>query len=108
MDIIAGYELENYNSMRPISFSNWPTTDILEHPSNFQDSEDRVGVDPNVIYIKGDLEPVGEFASYHVYPYYPDFLNFEEKYRNYIDHRGEHNNYAGYLNHLNSVHRLPF
>jgi hypothetical protein len=93
--------------MRPISFSNWPTTDILEHPSNFQDSEDRVGVDPNVIYIKGDLEPVGEFASYHVYPYYPDFLNFEEKYRNYIDHRGEHNNYAGYLNHLNSVHRLP-
>jgi hypothetical protein len=107
MDIIAEYELENYNSMRPISFSNWPTTDILEHPSNFQDSEDRVGVDPNVIYIKGDLEPVGEFASYHVYPYYPDFLNFEEKYRNYIDHRGEHNNYAGYLNHLNSVHRLP-
>jgi hypothetical protein len=107
MDTIAEYEMEHYNYIRPISFSNWPTTDILKHPANFEDSEDLVGVDPNVIYTKEEMDLVGQFASYHIYPYYPDFLNIEEKYVNYIDQRGEKNNYAGYLNHLNSVHRLP-
>ncbi|MGI6687043.1 MAG: hypothetical protein ACOX6Y_01550 [Christensenellales bacterium] len=107
MDIIAEYEMEHYHYLRPVSFTNWVTTDILEHPANFQDNEDLVGVDPNVIHAKGEMDLIGQFASYHIYPYYPDFLNFEEKYVNYIDHRGEKNNYAGYLNHLNSVHRLP-
>lgn len=107
MDTIVEYEMDHYNYIRPMSFTNWPTTDILEHPSNFQDSEDLVSVDPNVIYTKEEMDLVGQFASYHIYPYYPDFLNVEEQYVNYIDHRGEKNNYAGYLNHLNSVHRLP-
>lgn len=107
MDTIAEYEMKHYNYIRPVSFTNWPTTDILEHPAYSQDSEDLVGVDPNVIYTKEEMDLVGQFASYHIYPYYPDFLNIEEKYVNYIDQRGEKNNYAGYLNHLNSVHRLP-
>ncbi|MGI6349022.1 MAG: hypothetical protein ACOXZ0_03810 [Eubacteriales bacterium] len=107
MDFIAKYEMEHYNYIRPTSFTNWPTTDILEHPANFQDNEDVVGINPNVIYTKKEMDLVGQFASYHVYPYYPDFLNVEEKYINYIDHRGEKNNYAGYLKDLNSVHRLP-
>ncbi|MGI6616877.1 MAG: hypothetical protein ACOX36_02275 [Saccharofermentanales bacterium] len=107
MDTITKYEMDHYNYIRPMSFTNWPTTDILEHLSNFQDSEDLVSIDPNVIYTKEEMDLAGQFASYHVYPYYPDFLNVEEKYVNYVDHRGEKNNYAGYLNHLNSVHRLP-
>ncbi len=107
MDTIAEYEMDHYNYIRPMSFTNWPTTDILEHTSSFQDYEDMVGVDPNVIYTKEEMDLVGQFASYHIYPYYPDFLNVEEKYVNYVDHRGKKNNYAGYLNHLNSVHRLP-
>ncbi|NMA18037.1 MAG: hypothetical protein GX939_04705 [Clostridiaceae bacterium] len=107
MDTIVEYEMDHYNYIRPASFTNWPTTDILEHPANFQESEDLVSIDPNVIHTKKEMDLVGQFASYHVYPYYPDFLNVEEKYVNYVDHRGEKNNYAGYLNHLNSVHKLP-
>ncbi|HHW94500.1 MAG TPA: hypothetical protein GX736_01020 [Mogibacterium sp.] len=107
MDTIVKYEKKHYDYLRPVSFTNWPTTDILEHPANFQDNEDLVGVDPNVIYTKGEMDSVGQFASYHIYPYYPDFLNFEKKYLDYVDHRGQKNNYAGYLNHLKSVHRLP-
>src|SRR5690606_35058577 len=68
---------------------------------------DIVSVDPNVIYAKGEAEETGQFASYHVYPYYPDFLNYDPDYLNYEDHRGEKNNYAAYLNELKSVHRLP-
>nr|WP_106784098.1 hypothetical protein [Lysinibacillus timonensis] len=107
MDYITQYEYNQYNWIRPMSFTNWVTTDILEHPNEPDPEEDLVGVDPNVIYTKGLANEVGQFASYHVYPYYPDFLNYEEQYLNYIDHRGEKNSYAGYLSDLRSVHRMP-
>ncbi|WP_232423500.1 MULTISPECIES: hypothetical protein [Bacillus] len=107
MDILAQYEMKTYHSIRPMSFTNWPTTDILEHPSDATDGEDIVSVNPNVIYTKNDMDLAGQFASYHIYPYYPDFMHYDQKYQNYVDHRGEHNSYAGYLNALKSVHRLP-
>ena len=107
MDMITQYEVENYNWIRPMSFTNWVTTDLLSHPADSSEHEDIVSVDPNVIYTKKDMQKVGQFASYHIYPYYPDFLNYEEKYRNYIDHRGEKNNYAAYLDQLKNAHKLP-
>ncbi|MGD6801038.1 hypothetical protein [Rossellomorea aquimaris] len=106
MDTILVYDDENYGTTRPVSFTNWVTTDLLDHPSEPLEQEDLVSVDPNVIYLK-DEKSAGQFASYHVYPYYPDFLNLEEKYLNYIDHRGNKNSYAGYLNDLQQAHRLP-
>ena len=107
MDFITTYEGENYNWFRPMSFTNWVTTDILDHPAEPSDNEDMVSVDPNVIYTKKEMNETNQFASYHVYPYYPDFLNFEESYQTYVDHRGEINGYAAYLNELHEVHRLP-
>jgi hypothetical protein len=104
-DTIA-YETENYKVQRPMSFTNWPTTDYLEHPSEMDKNEDLVGVNPNTIY-QTDNYKSGVFASYHAYPYYPDFLNTEPKYIDYEDQQGELNNYAGYLNHLKESHRLP-
>lgn len=107
MDLMAEYEAEKYNSMRPMSFTNWVTTDNLDHPAEPSDQEDLATVDPNHIKLKGTLQEAGMFASYHVYPYYPDFLNLEPKYTEFIDHRGERNNYAGYLRDLNESHDLP-
>ena len=107
MDFITTYEGENYKWFRPMSFTNWVTTDILDHPAEPSDNEDMVSVDPNVIYTKKEMNETNQFASYHVYPYYPDFLNFEESYQSYVDHRGEINGYAAYLNELHEVHRLP-
>lgn len=107
MDYITKYEIDKYKWTRPISFTNWVTTDILHHPSDSSNQEDLASVDPNVIYSKGEASLTGQFASYHIYPYYPDFLNYDDKYRNYIDHRGLHNNYAGYLDELHKAHRLP-
>ncbi|EDL62967.1 hypothetical protein [Bacillus sp. SG-1] len=106
MDTILTYDEENYGTTRPVSFTNWVTTDLLDHPSEPLEQEDLVSVNPNVIYLKGD-QTAGQFASYHVYPYYPDFLNLEEKYLNYTDHRGSKNSYAGYLHDLHEAHRLP-
>ncbi|MER2071967.1 MAG: hypothetical protein ABS898_08630 [Psychrobacillus sp.] len=107
MDTIVKYEKESYNWVRPMSFTNWVTTDILEHPAEPAEQEDLVGVDPNVIYTKNEMKLTEQFASYHVYPYYPDFFNYEESYQKFVDHRGEFNSYAAYLKKLHEVHRMP-
>ncbi|TWT00485.1 hypothetical protein [Planomicrobium sp. CPCC 101079] len=107
LDMLAEYELTEYQSMRPLSFTNWVTTDNIEQPAEPNEQEDMATVDPNHIKTKGELEKVGMFASYHVYPYYPDFLNLEERYTEFVDHRGEKNNYAGYLKDLNDSHDMP-
>ncbi|MGH2316201.1 hypothetical protein ACRC6Q_00470 [Planococcus sp. SE5232] len=107
LDRLAEYELDEYQSMRPLSFTNWVTTDNIEHPAEPSYLEDLATVDPNHIKTKGMTDTVGMFASYHVYPYYPDFLNLEERYTEYVDHRGEANNYAGYLKDLNDSHDMP-
>ncbi|MFI8687914.1 hypothetical protein [Rossellomorea sp. NPDC077527] len=100
------YETDTYQWQRPVSFTNWVTTDLLDHPSEPLEKEDMVSVNPNVM--KGtDKLRTGLFASYHIYPYYPDFLNYETKYIDYIDQRGEKNNYAGYLNDMKKAHSMP-
>ncbi|MCA1029824.1 hypothetical protein LCL95_02105 [Bacillus timonensis] len=106
MDYTIDYETTEYKTQRLLSFTNWPTTDLLDHPSEPLVNEDMVSVNPNVIYQTENLHS-GIFASYHFYPYYPDFLNYDKNYINYIDHRGEKNNYAGYLNHMKEVHSMP-
>lgn len=107
MDYMMSYEIERYQTQRPMSFTNWVTTDLLDHPSESEATEDLVSVNPNLIHIQGGAEKTGQFASYHVYPYYPDFLNYTKKYTEYIDHRGQPNNYAGYLNDLHQAHEMP-
>ena len=106
MDEAIAYETKTYGWQRPVSFTNWVTTDLLTHPSEPLEKEDFVSVNPNVIYATKAMHS-GLFASYHIYPYYPDFLNYEPKYVNYIDHRGEKNNYAGYLHDMKRAHRMP-
>lgn len=107
MDYITQYEQKNYGWMHPMSFTNWVTTDLLDHPSEPNTDEDIASVNPNVIYTKGLAKQTGQFASYHVYPYYPDFFNYDQKYLSYVDHRGEKNSYAGYLAELHAAHRMP-
>lgn len=107
MELVTSYEMEQYQTIRPMSFTNWVTTDTLTHQTDSSDMDDLVEVNPNHIKITSTFEPVGQFAAYHVYPYYPEFLNHEEEYVNYIDHRGEKNNFAGYLHHLKEAHDMP-
>jgi len=106
MDDTVKYETEKYKWQRPVSFTNWVTTDLLKHPAEPDAKEDMVSVDPNVIWPTPALK-AGYFASYPVYPYYPDFMNYEASSTEYIDHRGQKNNYAGYLRELKQAHRMP-
>ncbi|MBW5447295.1 hypothetical protein GE107_14660 [Cohnella sp. CFH 77786] len=106
MEDTVAYETERYKWQRPISFTNWVTTDLLRHPSEPNREEDMATVDPNKILEKPAFIG-GYFAAYHVYPYYPEFLNYEEKYKEYVDFRGKNNSYAGYLHDLRQAHRMP-
>ncbi|WP_066068167.1 hypothetical protein [Neobacillus soli] len=106
MDYAADYESKQYQWQHSLSFTNWVTTDMLNHPTEPLEKEDMVSIDPNHIKASEHFH-AGLFASYHIYPYYPDFLNYEESYVNYMDPSGMKNNYAGYLHELLSAHQMP-
>ncbi|MBB4825109.1 hypothetical protein HNO89_002338 [Sporosarcina luteola] len=107
MDHLLSYEADTYGWTRPISYTNWVTTDHLEQPAEPSEQEDMASIHPDHIQFIQEEQEAGMFASYHVYPYYPDFLNLEKKYTEFIDHRGEKNNYAGYLNDLHQSTKTP-
>ncbi len=98
-DKVVEYEVDNYSFMRPMSFVNWPTTDHLNHPNEPDRKEDLVSLNMNNI-VKTEAFDAGFFASYHIYPYYPEFMNYSTEYNEHIDHRGEVNPYQGYLEDL--------
>jgi hypothetical protein len=101
MDHVATLEARRGWS-RPITFTNWVTTDPLEHPSEPIPKEDMVSVD--AMHIRATAAwPGGVFASYHVYPYYPDSLRWE--YRDAKAADGTPDPYAGYLRALRAHHR---
>jgi hypothetical protein len=79
----------------PLTFTNWPTTDPLRHQEEPMANEDLVGVDANHIAVSPQW-PGGYFASYHAYPYYPDFQRYEPGLQT-ATYDGENDPYAGYL-----------
>lgn len=99
IDLTASYEWDNYQTMRPISFSSWPTLDPLSHPEEPYHDEDTAWVDLSKVEIK--YAPAGFFISYHAYPYYPDFVSIQSSYQSYFDNYGP-NSYLGYLTDLKS------
>lgn len=107
MEFTTNYEVSRYEETRPISFTNWVTTDILNHPSDSSNQEDIAEVNPNHIHTRGVMEEIGQFASYHVYPYYPEFIRMDQKYANSKDWRGEPNPYYAYLQELRAAHTMP-
>lgn len=103
LETVAQEEMK-YGWQHPVSFTNWVTTDPLTHPNEPAENEDMVSVDPMHIRPQGSWK-AGYFASYHIYPYYPDLLSYEDRYQTYKDSTGEINPYAGYLHDLREHHK---
>jgi hypothetical protein len=106
-DIAATYEAERYHLARAVAFVNWPTLDPMRHPTETErggveaeHDEDAHSVDPARIHPIGAVGPdsgfLGYFADYHVYPYYPDFMDLDPGYAATRDEHGACS-YAGYL-----------
>ncbi|MFP4622479.1 MAG: Ig-like domain-containing protein [Bacteroidales bacterium] len=104
LDKLVQYEKSTYETERPVSFSSWPTLDPLDHQETFPD-EDTASID--LANIRFPNSSAGYFASYHAYPYYPDFISTNPYYQSYSDHIGQ-NSYLGYLHDLKSHYdRFP-
>jgi hypothetical protein len=82
---------------RPITFTNWLTVDPLPHPLEPLEDEDGVSVDATHLSATSAWAG-GFFASYHAYPYYPDFLRLEYQ-------GGQPSPYAAYLRQLKQHHQ---
>lgn len=103
-DYAIKYETENYQKQTIIGFANWPTSDPLDHPNEPEDMNKMQGFDVEHILHK-DSFISGMVASYHVYPYYPDFLNFEDQSKFLTS--APTNPYQDYLKRLKQHHSIP-
>ena len=104
-DALIKHEAETYKFQTPLAFSNWITTDPLTHPNEPHFDEDKATV--NTENVKSRNFGPGMFASYHIYPYYPDSLNYQEDYLEYTDDSGKVNTYEAYLEDLKLAHTVP-
>ena len=122
-DYLASFEMDRYNAQRPIAYANWPTLDPLTHPtetSKVQEisllkargekivempkeyDNDAVGLDAAKMRATAAFH-AGVFASYHAYPYYPEFMVVDPGYLNARSPDGP-SNYFGYLRELVEHH----
>ena len=114
-DKAIAYESSKYKTQKPVAFSNWPTTDPFEYPENVKNFFMKCAyVDAE--HIKTTEEFLaGQFVSYHVYPYYPDYLSYVDdwselgiKNRNkFKSDDGTLNTYKAYLSMLTAHHSMP-
>ncbi len=105
LDSLMVYEKEQYGTLRPTGFSSWPTLDPLSHPTEQRllDSQE----DDQKIDLAGVTWPDssgGFFIGYHAYPYYPDFIVQDPKYKAASDDEGP-NSYLGYLSDLKAHYK---
>jgi hypothetical protein len=103
-DRMIGYETDTYRAQRPIAYTTWPTLDPLHHPTETSIGEelairrafgdrvktdpkeydnDLVTLDPSLVEATEEFR-AGVFASYHAYPYYPDFMVLGAGYATYL------------------------
>jgi len=102
MDYTLKYETLTYKNQHPVSFVNWLPLDPMFHNSEHIENKKVREYDNDLEsidfkkYYKTDLVKTGIYAAYHAYPYYPDFIYLDEKYRETDD------NYLSYLKDLKS------
>jgi tetratricopeptide (TPR) repeat protein len=121
LDYLIEYETTTYRRQHPVAFVNWPPLDPLFHPtetpvlqefryrlargerglelpSGPQDDSDVVSIDESRFTVTPEAA-AGLFASYHVYPHWPDFMLNEPGLLEARDSTGP-NPFLGYLKQL--------
>jgi tetratricopeptide (TPR) repeat protein len=120
---LVSFEMDRYNAQRPVAYTNWPTLDPLVHPTETGKAQeisllrkrgekivempkeydnDAVGLDAAKMRSTAAF-PAGVFASYHAYPYYPEFMVVDPGYSRARSPEGS-SNYFGYLRELVAHH----
>ncbi|OJU10232.1 MAG: hypothetical protein BGN88_12690 [Clostridiales bacterium 43-6] len=104
-DYLIRYETETYQKQQPLAFLNWSTTDPLEHSAEPFPEEDSVSLNTETIHSTAGFY-AGLFAAYDMYPYYPEFINYQPDYITYTEN-GIPNPYKAYLKDIKKFHTVP-
>ena len=112
-DRVIRYETLKYHQQRLVAFSNGPSCDPFTYPEDVAVENRKYGI-IDVEHI-GTTEAflAGQFASYHVYPYYPDYLGHYDEWKTqewaeaYRSEDGTYNTYSAYLHMLVEHHQMP-
>lgn len=102
----VAYETNHYQMQRPVAITNWVTTDIIDHQKDLENQNMMDNINVETIKATSSFKS-NLFASYHVYPYYPDFLNYDSDYAEYVDEENQVNSYVAYLKKLKAAHHQP-
>lgn len=106
-DKLIEYESNRYKQQRLVAFSNWPTTDPFDYPDNITEYFKKIAK-VDVEHIKTSKKVIsGTFASYHIYPYFPDYLSYVPEVDTFTDENGQTNTYKEYLKRINEHHSIP-
>lgn len=118
-DRLLAYESSRYGQQRLFAFANWETTDPFEYPEDVRRFFRKCAcVDAEHIRAT-DKVISGQFASYHAYPYYQNFLSYiqTESWSSLVDRPvdfsdcfgsdGSMNTYRAYLKLLSAHHAIP-
>lgn len=104
MDNVLSYEYDRYGALRPIGWSSWPALDAIHHPTETPNFGQDV-VDCN--FAKFEMIPPfdqGLFASYHIYPFNPEFIIYDPVYQTTKTSAGVVSSYLGYMKDLKAHH----
>lgn len=103
-DKMIEYEGGRYNQQRLMAFANWPTTDPFAYPVVVARYRNKFAC-VDVEHIKSTEEfHSGMFASYHVYSYFPDYLEIMREMEQYTEE--EINKRLGDLQVINMEYRI--
>lgn len=107
-DHAQAYSTRKYGWQAPVGYVSWPTLDPIDHPTErtpnlprANEADDSQVLDPRHI-LPGPATKAGIFGSFHIYPYYPEFMYREPAYADYRDEYGVLR-YGGYLKDFMSV-----
>lgn len=107
-DELISYESRRYQSQRLLAFSNGPMTDPFTYPQSITDAFKKTARLDTEHIRSTDRFLSGLFASYHVYPYFPDFLAYLPESEGGEDEaRQDYRSYYLYLKALNTHHTVP-
>lgn len=107
-DSMISYETQRYKQQRLLAFSNWPTTDPFDYSQEISAFFMKCAKMDAEHIRSTDAFLSGQFASYHVYPYYPDYLLYEKDQSNFLKTEdGRTNTYRTYLKRLADHHTMP-
>lgn len=106
LEYTIAYETKMYQMQKPVAITNWLTTDPFDQPNDLDEANRIVTIDTETIKSLPTFKS-GLFTSYHIYPYYPDFLNYDPKYITPSKEDGQINSYRAYLQQLKTHHTGP-